>query len=140
MKTAYKICSWLVVALGCAHLLFTLHDYDEVSLRAFWFFGAGLSIVYAGFLNLALLRIGGRDRIVRLLCLMANAANTLLFAVAIPLLRQPQVFIGLLLFAFATLAAARAGSNRSSSLRTFRTVAADRVRARPRHRADRLRR
>ncbi|MFL6229087.1 MAG: hypothetical protein ACJ741_09930 [Pyrinomonadaceae bacterium] len=105
MQTAYKICSWLVVALGCAHLLFTLHDYDEFSMRAFWFFGSGLAIVFAGFLNIALIRDGGRDHVIKLLCLIANVTCVLLFAAALMLMRQPQVFIGVALFAFVAVAA-----------------------------------
>ena len=105
MRTAYKICSWLIVALGCAHLLFTLHDYDQFTMRAFWFFGSGLAIVFAGFLNVALLRDGGRDRVIKLLCLITNVACALLFAAALTLMRQPQVFAGVALFAFVALAA-----------------------------------
>ncbi|MDT7541170.1 MAG: hypothetical protein QOE33_1074 [Acidobacteriota bacterium] len=105
LNTAYKICSWLIVALGCVHLLFTLHDYDQFSMRAFWFFGSGLAIVFAGFLNVALIRDGGRDRIIKLLCLIANATCALLFAAALTLMRRPQVFVGVALFAFVTVAA-----------------------------------
>src|ERR671932_631995 len=105
MNVAYKICSWLVVALGCAHVLFTFHDYDEFSMRAFWFAGAGLAIVFAGFLNVALIRDGGRDRLVRALCLITNVSCALLFAAALALMRQPQVFAGAALCAFLALAA-----------------------------------
>jgi peptidoglycan/LPS O-acetylase OafA/YrhL len=105
LNTAYKICSWLIVALGCAHLLFTLHDYDQFTMRAFWFFGSGLAIVFAGFLNVALIRDGGRDQVVKLLCLITNVACALLFAAALMLMRQPQVFVGVALFAFVTVAA-----------------------------------
>jgi peptidoglycan/LPS O-acetylase OafA/YrhL len=105
LKTAYKICSWLIVALGCAHLAFTFHDYDEFSMRAFYFFGSGLAIVFAGFLNVALIRDGGRDRVIKLLCLVANVTCALLFAAAILMMRQPQVFVGVALFAFVTVAA-----------------------------------
>jgi peptidoglycan/LPS O-acetylase OafA/YrhL len=105
LNTAYKICSWLIVALGCAHLLFTLHDYDQFTMRAFWFFGSGLAIVFAGFLNVALIRDGGRDHVVKLLCLITNVACALLFAAALMLMRQPQVFVGVALFAFVTVAA-----------------------------------
>ena len=105
LNRAYKICSWLIVALGCAHLLFTLHDYDEFSIRAFWFFGSGLAIVFAGFLNIALIRDGGRDRMIRALCLITNVATALLFAAALTLMRQPQVFAGVALFAFVAVAA-----------------------------------
>jgi hypothetical protein len=105
MRTAYKICSWVIVALGCVHLLFTLHDYDEFSLDALWFFGSGLALVFAGFLNVAHIRVGGHDIVVRALTLLANVVCALLFAAALTLMRQPQVFVGLLLFAFAALAA-----------------------------------
>jgi hypothetical protein len=105
LNTAYKICSWLIVALGCAHLLFTLHDYDQFTMRAFWFFGSGLAIVFAGFLNVALIRDGGRDQVIKLLCLITNITCALLFAAALMLMRQPQVFIGVALFAFVAIAA-----------------------------------
>ncbi|MDT7604695.1 MAG: hypothetical protein QOF61_2692 [Acidobacteriota bacterium] len=105
LKTAYKICAWLIIALGCAHLLFTLHDYDEFSMRAFYFFGSGLAIVFAGFLNVALIRDGGRDRVIRALCLIANAITAILFAAGLMLMRQPQVFVGVALFTFVTVAA-----------------------------------
>lgn len=105
MKTAYKSCAWLVVALGCAHLLFTLHDYDEFSLDALWFCGSGLAFVFAGFLNVALIREGNRDPVMRALCLITDVTCALLFAAALTLMRQPQVLVGVALFAFAALAA-----------------------------------
>ena len=106
MRVAYKVCSWLIVALGCAHLLFTFHDYDEFSLDAMWFAGSGLALVFAGFLNVAHLRGGGRDRVVRALTILTDAACALLFVAALSLMRQPQVFVGVALFALAALFAA----------------------------------
>ena len=106
MKTAYKICSWLIVALGCAHLAFTFHDYDEFSLRAMWFAGSGLALVFAGFLNVAHLRAGGRDPVVRALTVLTDALCAALFVAALSLMRQPQVFTGVALFAFAAVCAA----------------------------------
>ena len=105
LKKAYTACSWLIVALGCVHLAFTFHDYDAVSMRAFYFFGSGLTIIFAGFLNVALIRDGGRDRVTRALCLIADVTCALLFAAAIAIMRQPQVFVGVALFAFAAVAA-----------------------------------
>ena len=109
MRAAYKICSWLVVALGCAHLLFTLHDYDEFSLDAMWFFGSGLALVFAGFLNVAYSRNGVRDKLVRALTVLTNVLCALLFVAALSLMRQPQVIVGVALFAFAAFAATRIG-------------------------------
>ncbi|MCA1616038.1 MAG: hypothetical protein LC800_18445 [Acidobacteria bacterium] len=107
MLTAYKICSWLIAALGCAHVLFTLHDYEEFSLRALWFLGSGLALVFAGFLNVAHLRAPGRDTLVRALTVLTNVLCALLFVAALSLMRQPQVFVGIALFAFAALMALR---------------------------------
>ena len=112
MRAAYKICSWLIVALGCAHVIFTFRDYDQFSLDAMWFAGAGLALVFAGFLNVAHLRIGGRDALVRALTVLTDAACALLFAAALSLMRQPQVFVGLVLFALATIFAAAQKSGR----------------------------
>jgi hypothetical protein len=109
LKTAYKTCSWLIVALGGAHTLFTLHDYDEFSLGAMWFFGSGLALVFAGFLNVANLRAAGRDPLVRTLTVLTNVLCALLFVAALSLMRQPQVVAGIALFAFAAFAAARKG-------------------------------
>ena len=106
MKAAYKICSWLIVALGCAHIFFTFHDYDEFSLGAMWFAGSGLALVFAGFLNVAHLRGGGRDPLVRALTLLTDVLCAALFAAALSLMRQPQVFLGLALFAVAAFFAA----------------------------------
>jgi len=103
MRTLYKICAYLIVALGTIHLAFTFFNYDHFTLNAFWFAGAGFAIIFAGFLNLALLKVN--ETTVRFLCILANLICTILFAVALPLLQQPQVLIGLLLFAFATTAA-----------------------------------
>jgi hypothetical protein len=109
MNKAHTACSWLIVALGCAHLAFTFHDYDEFSMRAFYFFGSGLAIVFAGFLNVALIRGGGRDHVIKLLCLVANVTCALLFAAAILMMRQPQVFVGVALFTFVAIAALKTG-------------------------------
>jgi hypothetical protein len=109
LKTAYKICSGLIVALGVTHALFTLHDYDEFSLRSMWFFGSGLALVFAGFLNVANLRASGRDPLVRALTVLTNVLCALLFVAALSLMRQPQVFVGVALFAFAAFAATRKG-------------------------------
>ena len=106
MRAAYKVCAWLIVALGCAHIIFTLHDYDAFSLDAMWFAGAGFALVFAGFLNVAHLRGGGRDPLVRALTILTDAACALLFVAALSLMRQPQVFVGVALFALAAVFAA----------------------------------
>ena len=97
-KKLHKIAAGLIIALGCLHIAFTFFDYDSFSLDAMWFAGAGLAIVLAGFVNVILIRDIGRDPVVRALCQIANISFALLFAVALTLMQQPQVFIGVLLF------------------------------------------
>lgn len=104
LKTTHTVCAYLIIALGVLHLLFTFHDYDEFTLGALWFAGAGVAIIFAGFLNLISIRLAGRDALARSLCFIANVILAALFVAALWLMRQPQVFVGVLLFAVASVA------------------------------------
>jgi hypothetical protein len=103
LRTAHKIITGLIIALGSLHVLFTFHDYDSFSLKAMWFAGAGVAIILAGFLNLILLRDVGKDKLVWMLCFLTNLFFAALFAVALSLLNQPQVLLGVALFITATI-------------------------------------
>lgn len=105
LRTAHKIITGLMVALGLLHVAFTFHDYDSFSLRALWFASAGVALVLAGFLNIVLLRDVGKDKVVWLLCLITNIIFAAMFTLALSLMMQPQVFVGLALFAAATITA-----------------------------------
>jgi hypothetical protein len=100
----HRIVSYLIVALGVAHILYTARVYNRFTLGAFWFIGSGIGIVYAGFLNLVFLKIGGRDRLVWTFCLLANLVSVALFVVGWFLIGEPQVLVGILLFACALIA------------------------------------
>lgn len=103
IKTAHKILTGVIIALGLLHVSMTFHDYDTFSMRALWFAGTGIAIILAGFLNIVLLREAGRDRLVRLLCVVTNLIFAVMFVLALLLLPQPQVFVGAGLFIAATL-------------------------------------
>ena len=105
LKTAHKIITGLIIGLGLLHVLMTFVDYDEFSLRALWFASAGVAIILSGFLNLILLRDGGKDRVLWLLCLLTNVVFVIMFVAALYLMQQPQVFLGVALFALATIVA-----------------------------------
>lgn len=98
-----KIAALLIILLGLVHIAFTFHDYDQISLEAAWFFGTGVAIVLAGFLNVAMLRDGGKDKVIWAMCLMANFVFLGMFAAAAFMLSQPQVYVGLLLFTCTTI-------------------------------------
>ncbi|HEX8130197.1 MAG TPA: hypothetical protein VF527_13925 [Pyrinomonadaceae bacterium] len=104
LKTIHTVCTYLIIALGVLHLLFTFHDYEDFTLRALWFASAGFAIIFAGFLNLISIRLAGRDRLALSLCFVSNVVVAALFVAALWLMRQPQVFVGVALFAVAAVA------------------------------------
>ena len=103
LTVLHKIVTGLIIALGLLHIGFTYHDYDRFTMGAVWFIGTGVAIILAGFLNITLRRDVSKDHLVQWLCHSTNIIFTLGFAGAILMLPQPQVFIGLLLFASATV-------------------------------------
>ena len=103
LKTAHKILTGIITALGILHVLVTFHDYDSFTVRALWFASAGVAIILAGFLNIILLRDMGKDRVVWLLCFITNLIFAVMFVLALLVLPQPQVFVGAGLFIVATL-------------------------------------
>lgn len=103
MKTTHTIASVLIVILGLVHIGFTFRDYDGLSMNAAWFFGTGMSIVLAGFMNIAMLRDGGKDRVIWTMTLITNLVFLLGFAAAAFMMREAQVFVGALLFAITTI-------------------------------------
>ena len=111
-RTLYKICIGLVVALGLLHVSFT--RFSQFTVGAMWFLGAGLAIVFAGFLNFVLLRDAGRDRVVQMLVIITDTLITAMFAVAIFILPEPQVYFGLGLF-IATTALAFVSSRQTAA-------------------------
>lgn len=103
LKTAHKILTGIIIALGILHVLVTFHDYDSFSVRALWFASAGVAIILAGFLNIILLRDVGKDTVVWTLCLITNLIFAVMFTMALLVLPQPQVFVGAGLFIAATV-------------------------------------
>ncbi|CAN5296256.1 MAG: hypothetical protein H0T63_05410 [Pyrinomonadaceae bacterium] len=103
----HHICAWLLVALGLVHMGFTPFAYRAFTHNALWFVGTGAALIFCGFLNVAWLRNAGRDRVLWLFCLLANVMVCALFAAALFLMREPQVFVGLALSAFALVATVR---------------------------------
>ena len=103
MKTVHTIASILIVALGLLHIGFTFHNYSGISYDAAWFIGTGFAIVLAGFMNIAMLRDGGKDTVIWSMALITNVVFLVGFAAAAYMMRQPQVFVGAILFAVTTI-------------------------------------
>jgi MFS-type transporter involved in bile tolerance (Atg22 family) len=105
LNTLHKISSVLLVALGVVHTTLTPVFYGRFSLNALWFAGSGLAMVFLGFLNIALGRAAGRDRIVRTLCHVANLVTTVFGVLLATADSEPQVIFGLVLIFLMTVTA-----------------------------------
>jgi len=101
--TLHRIITGLIIALGMLHVGFTPFNYGRFDMDAMWFLGSGLAIILAGFLNIAVIRGRGKDKLVWVLGLITNLGFAILFGIGLLLLTQPQVFVDLALFGFATL-------------------------------------
>ncbi|MFI5218850.1 MAG: hypothetical protein ACHQNT_05120 [Bacteroidia bacterium] len=92
------IISYIIILFGTIHLYFTscLETFDEYAL---WFIGAGIAIIFAGFINL--IRTKSSEKIVFIICILTNSLMTVLFALALFAMHKPQVYIGIIVFATA---------------------------------------
>ena len=103
MKAVHNIASILIVLLGCLHIAVTFFNYHGLSYDAVWFLGTGVGIVLAGFMNIAMLRDGGKDTVIWAMALITNLFFLLGFGAASYMMREPQVFVGAALFFAATI-------------------------------------
>jgi hypothetical protein len=105
LSRIHKISSWLLVALGVVHTSLTPMFYGRLSPGAMWFAGAGLAMIFVGFLNIALARVAGKDRVIAMLCYVANL-TTVVFGVLIVVVdNEPQVIFGLILITLMSITA-----------------------------------
>jgi uncharacterized membrane protein len=102
-RTIYKICIGLIVALGLVHIWFT--DFSPFTMRSMIFMGAGLAIVFDGFLNFVLLRESKRDRVVQALVHLSNLTLAAMFVFGLFMMPEPQVYFGAGLFVLTTVLA-----------------------------------
>lgn len=103
MKVLHTVASILIVALGLLHVAFTFNNYHGISFDAAWFLGTGFAIVLAGFMNIAMLRDGGKDTVIWSMALITNIVFLVGFVAASYMMRQPQVIIGAVLFLLTTI-------------------------------------
>lgn len=115
MRIAHIVASILIVALGLLHCAFTFWNYYGISFDAAWFLGTGFAIVLAGFINIATNRDSGRDTVIWIMALITNVVFLIGFAFAAYMMRQPQVFLGAMLFTFTTAYSFLAGNAVSDS-------------------------
>jgi hypothetical protein len=104
-RTIHSIASYLLIALGAVHTALTPVFYGRLTPNAMWFAGAGLAMIFVGFLNVLLSRGAGRDTPSRVLVYVANLLTLAFGAVTVALDGEPQVIFGMLLIATITVTA-----------------------------------
>ena len=101
MRVFHWILVVLILLLGLAHsyvALFCKHFTEET----LWFFGSGMAIIFAGLINTVFLLTNSKA--VRLITILVNLGVTTLFIFALSVVEGIQVFVGITLFALATVA------------------------------------
>jgi len=115
LRTIHIVSSSLLAALGFVHTALTPLFYGRFSLGALWFAGSGLTMIFVGFLNIALSRDVGRDRLVRILCYVANLLTVGFGLLFVTLDQEPQVLFGIVLIGLMTITAFTTGGARNNS-------------------------
>jgi uncharacterized membrane protein len=105
LRTLHTIVSYLLVGLGVVHTSMTPVFYGRLSQGALWFAGSGLAMIFVGFLNVIFSRNEGRDKIVRVMCYVANLLTVIFGGMIVTVDSEPQVFFGMLLIISMTVTA-----------------------------------
>jgi hypothetical protein len=92
----------LLTILGFSQLILTPFFYNSFSQEAVWFFGAGLSLVFLGFLNLAR-RLAPHSGVV-MMSAIANTIGVLFVMSIVAVYTAPQSVIALFLMVSITMA------------------------------------
>jgi hypothetical protein len=101
MNSVIKIVSAIIILLGIVHITFAFPIHmNEGTL---WFIGSGMCVIFAGLLNFVAID-GGGTRFSKSVALLVNAINCGLFIFALPILGEPQVYVGVIVFAITTIA------------------------------------
>jgi len=95
-----RILSCLIILLGIIHIGFAFPL--QADTYTLWFVGAGMAIIFAGLLNLVAIDRGG-SRFTKTIAVVTNAMNCLGFCFALPILNQPQVYVGIIIFLITTV-------------------------------------
>jgi hypothetical protein len=100
VRTLNGICAVFILLLALAHTFIAVYCryLDEDGL---WFLGSGIAILLAGLFNLLL--YFSSTRLIAGFVLAVNIIITLLFALALNIIPQGQVYLGLILFVTAAI-------------------------------------
>jgi len=98
MKKLIRIIIYSLILLGVIHSSFTFVRYTSINADSIWFFGAGLTYIFIGLYNLAVIKLN-----IKSLTYIATILNFIgtIFTIAIAyILKEPQTYIAFILVAF----------------------------------------
>ena len=97
-----KIVSAVIILLGIVHISFAFPIH--MNEGTMWFIGSGFAVIFAGLLNYLAINRGG-SRLSKAIAAIVNALCCGLFLFfALPILGEPQVYVGITIFAITTIA------------------------------------
>ncbi len=102
MKIFDAVVAWLVLVLGCIHCAFTHAAYPKFSLGLLWFVSAGMLMILLAAVNLLRIRYAAVAPGLRVICIISNLvllAWAVSFAFALPVTKEPQVIVSIVLIA-----------------------------------------
>lgn len=103
MKALDLLLSFAAIAIGVLHSFIVAPQvYDALTQNAFWFFGAGLAIIYAGLINILRALHGGRIALLRWSAFGVSVVMCVfivVFAVTQNEFTNPVVFAQLVIYA-----------------------------------------
>ena len=105
LRMIHLVSSCALVALGIVHTSLTPVIIGRFSMGAMYFASAGLALILLGFLNLALRNDKGGNRVLRILCYIANCLMTIFAVFAVLVIPEPQAYFGLFALTVQTLSA-----------------------------------
>ncbi|MFZ0704479.1 MAG: hypothetical protein WAM71_02665 [Candidatus Korobacteraceae bacterium] len=106
MRTLDIVIGWLLIAFGAIHIALTRRVHPNLDIDAIWFASGGLLIIAIGSLNLLRVAYSSVAKGVRVVSVIANIvllALMLWIATLLPMRRNPQVLIGLILVLLLTV-------------------------------------
>jgi hypothetical protein len=99
MNNTIRTVSCLIILLGLIHISFAFPLHADTG--TLWFTGAGMAIVFAGLLNIVALDKGG-SKFTKVMALSVNVFCCAGFCIALTILNQPQVYVGIIIFLITT--------------------------------------
>jgi len=101
LRRSRRVLAAIIILLGLVHISFIL-PVITFNVGTLWFIGTGFMLIFAGFLNLAVVQYCAKS-LIGYLTLISNITCLGLFILSLWIMQEPQVYIGISLFFVATV-------------------------------------